>query len=466
MEKTTLIDWRETEALRRFQIIQKLTDQTMDHSKRVALRRKIAEDNDISEKTVQRWEEAFFKHGFAGLKPKPKDGYQSKRLPENFPELLQEAIQLKREVVTRSVEQIILILELEGRVSPGVLKRSTLQRYLHDAGFSTKQLQVYREDEPKRASKRFCKPHRLMLVQADIKYGTGILLTVGGKKKTAYLSSIIDDHSRYILWSEWYESQDEYAVQDVFRKAILKRGKFDKAYCDNGSQYISSQLKLSLAMLGIGVKHAPKKSGKSKGKIEKFHQIVDKFIVEIKLKKPMDIAEVNRYWQIFLEEYYHQSPHSGIAEYYRNLGISVPDKGITPEQEWNRDTRPLVFLDTKAVGEAFLNHEERTVDKGGLISFKGRKYEAGASLIGCKVTIAYDPMNDSSITVLYKDIPPFTAVPVKIGEYCSRELPVPAVISDPPATSRFLDALEKKHNQSQKKLADAISYSGYGKEEN
>ena len=180
----------------------------------------------------------------------------------------------------------------------------------------------------------------------------------------------------------------------------------------------------------------------------------------------MDIAEVNRYWQIFLEEYYHQSPHSGIAEYYRNLGISVPDKGITPEQEWNRDTRPLVFLDTKAVGEAFLNHEERTVDKGGLISFKGRKYEAGASLIGCKVTIAYDPMNDSSITVLYKDIPPFTAVPVKIGEYCSRELPVPAVISDPPATSRFLDALEKKHNQSQKKLADAISYSGYGKEEN
>ncbi|HAE15311.1 MAG TPA: transposase, partial [Erysipelotrichaceae bacterium] len=214
---------------------------------------------------MQRWEEAFFKHGFAGLKPKPKDGYQSKRLPENFSELLQEAIQLKREVVTRSVEQIILILELEGRVSPGVLKRSTLQRYLHDAGFSTKQLQVYREDEPKRASKRFCKPHRLMLVQADIKYGTGILLTVGGKKKTAYLSSIIDDHSRYILWSEWYESQDEYAVQDVFRKAILKRGKFDKAYCDNGSQYISSQLKLSLAMLGIGVKHAPKKSGKSKG---------------------------------------------------------------------------------------------------------------------------------------------------------------------------------------------------------
>lgn len=437
----------------------------MDHAKRVELRQKIATDNDISEKTLRRWETAFFERGFTGLKPKPKAGYQSKRLPENFPELLQDAIQLKREVITRSVEQIILILELEGRAEPGQLKRSTLQRYLHDAGFSTKQLQAYKEDEPKRASKRFCKPHRMVLAQADIKYGTGILLTINGKKKTAYLSSIIDDHSRYILWSEWYEAQDEYAVEDVFRKAILKRGKFDNAYCDNGSQYISRQLKLSLAMLGIGMKHAPKKSGKSKGKVEKFHQVVDDFIAEIKLKKLMDIAEVNRYWQIFLEEYYHQRPHSGIAEYYKTHGITVPDKGITPEQEWNRDTRALVFLDVKVVGEAFLHHETRTVDKGGLIRFGGRKYEAGPGLIGCEVTIAYDPMNNTSITVYYKDIPPFTAEPVKIGEYCSKALPVPRVISDPPTTSRFLDALEKKHNQSQKKLADAISYSDYRKEE-
>ena len=462
MENKEVADWRENTALSRFQIIQPLLDQTLDKAKRIRIRRKIAADNDISEKTVKRWEDAFFQSGFSGLKPAEKTGGQLSKLPDNFPELLQEAIQLKREVTTRSVNQIIFILEGEGKAEPGVLKRSTLQRYLFNAGLGERQLKMYSQDEQSSMTKRFCKPHRMMLTQADIKYGVGVLTTVDGEKKTVYLSSLIDDHSRYILWSEWYESQDEYCVEDVFRKAILKHGRFDKAYTDNGSQYISNQLQTSCAMLGISLKRARVRSGKSKGKIEKFHQVVDSFIAEVKLKKPMEISELNRYWQIFLDEYYHKKPHDGIREYYKSKGITVPEKGITPEQEWNRDTRALVFLDSKTVGEAFLHHEKRYVDKGGLISYNGRKYEAGAHLIGEQVVIAFDPKDDRTITVYPKRSPSFTASPVRIGEYCVREIPVPRAVAEEPATSRFLDVLEKKHKESQKKLADAISYSDYG----
>ena len=462
MENKEVTDWRESIALSRFQIIQPRLDQTLDKAKRIQIRRKIAEDNDISEKTVKRWEDAFFQSGFSGLKPAEKTGGQSSKLPDNFPELLQEAIQLKREVTTRSVNQIIFILEGEGKAEPGVLKRSTLQRHLFNAGLCERQLKMYRQDEQSSMTKRFCKPHRMMLTQADIKYGVGILITMDGEKKTVYLSSLIDDHSRYILWSEWYESQYEYCVEDVFRKAILKHGRFDKAYTDNGSQYLSRQLKTSCAMLGISLKRARPRSGKSKGKIEKFHQVVDSFIAEVKLKKPMEIAELNRYWQIFLDEYYHKKPHDGIKEYYKSKGITVPEKGTTPEQEWNRDTRALVFLDSKTVGEAFLHHEKRYVDKGGLISYNGRKYEAGAHLIGEQVVIAFDPKDDRTITVYPKRSPSFTASPVRIGEYCVREIPVPRAVAEEPVTSRFLDVLEKKHKESQKKLADAISYSDYG----
>ena len=462
MKNKEVTDWRENTALNRFQIIQPLLDQTLDKAKRIQMRRKIAEENDISEKTVKRWEDAFFQSGFSGLKPAEKTGGQSSKLPDNFPELLQEAIQLKREVTSRSVSQIIFILEGEGKAEPGVLKRSTLQRYLFNAGLGERQLKMYRQDEQGSTTKRFCKPHRMMLAQADIKYGTGVITMVDGKKKTVYLSSLIDDHSRYILWSEWYEQQDEYCVEDVFRKAILKHGKFDKAYTDNGSQYLSRQLQTSCAMLGISLKRARPRSGKSKGKIEKFHQVVDSFIAEVKLKKPMEIAELNRYWQIFLDEYYHKKPHDGIKEYYKSKGITVPEKGITPEQEWNRDTRALIFFDSKTVGEAFLHHEKRYVDKGGLISYNGRKYEAGAHLIGEQVVIAFDPMDNRTITVYPKDSASFTASPVQIGEYCAREIPVPRAVADEPVTSRFLDVLEKKHRESQKKLADAISYSDYG----
>ena len=45
------------------------------------------------------------------------------------------------------------------------------------------------------------------------------------------------------------------------------------------------------------------------------------------------------------DEYYHKKPHEGISEYYSSIGACVPAGGITPEQEWNRDTRALKYLD-------------------------------------------------------------------------------------------------------------------------
>jgi len=458
MKSKDIQNWQDNIALDRFKIIQNLLNPDLDKAKRIALLKSTSEDNDISEKTLRRWLKAYFSHGFSGLRPKPKSGSPSSRLPENYLELVQEAIQLKREVNTRSVEQIIYILENEGKAPPGVLKRSTLQRHLYDAGFGERHLKMYRQDEQSTTTRRFCKPHRMMLVQADIKYGVGVIVNVDGKKKTAYLSSIIDDHSRFLLASEWYESQDEYCVEDVFRKAILKHGKFDRGYTDNGSQYISNQLQMSCAMLGIKLSRARPRAGRSKGKIEKFHQVADSFIAEIKLKKVMDIAELNRLWAVFIDEYYHKNSHEGIAEYYRSKGIAVPKGGISPEQEWNRDTRPLVFLDTSIVAEAFLHHEYRTVDKGGLISFKGKKYEAGIELVGHKVMVAYDPQNAETITVYHKDREPKEIRPVPIGEWCAQTIPVPLAIQEPPSTSRFLDVLEKKHKESQEKLANAISY--------
>lgn len=444
-------------------MIQKLLDQDLDNAKRIEIRKKIAEDNDVSEKTLRRWEKAFFECGFDGLRPKDKSISQSSRLPDNFPELFEEAKQLKREVTTRSVEQIITILEAEGKAPPGVLKRSTLQKHLYDAGLGERHLKMYRQDEQRSTTRRFCKPHRMMLGQADIKYGVGVIVTVNGKKDKAYLSSIIDDHSRLALSSIWYENQNEFVVQNVFRNAILKHGKIDRIYTDNGGQYINHQLKISCARLGIKLSRAPVRSGKSKGKIEKFHQAVDSFIAEIKLKKVMDIAELNRYWTIFLEEYYHKKPHDGIAEYYKSKGISIPSQGITPEQEWNRDSRPLIFLDANVVAEAFLHHEERSVDKGGLISFKGKKYEVGIDLIGAKVVVAFDPHNIDTITVHYKELEPRVVRPVAIGEWCAPSTPAPRAIQEQPATSRFLDALEKKYVDSQEKLANAISYNAIKK---
>ncbi len=459
-----LANWQDDEAFRRFQLISPLLNENLDEAKRIQLRKEIAEKNNISVRSLYRYEKAWRSGEFQGLKPSDRGKHREQSLPAGFDELLQEAIQLRREVPQRSVEQIILILELEGRVAPGVLKRSTLQRHLFHAGFGRKQLQTY-EDARKSSSKRFCKPHRMMLIQADIKYGPVLPIGPNGEKIQTYLSSAIDDHSRFLLHSRFYDNQEEGIITDTFRQAILRYGKFDVAYLDNGSQYVANQLKFSMARLGINIRHARPYSGKSKGKVEKFHQVVDAFIREVKLKKVRTLEELNRYWDLFLEEYYQKMPHDGIKEYYLSLGSDVPPQGISPAQEWNRDSRPLCYLETDVVAEAFLYHEKRRVDKGACISFKGQRYETKPALIGFEVEIAYDPVAPETIIVSYQGMKSFEAKPLRIGAYCDKNptLPISMQLSSP-ETSRLLDGLAKRRAENAPCIADAISFADYQKE--
>lgn len=457
-------NWQEEQALHRYQMIAPLLDESLDDAKRIRLREAAAEKYEISTRSLYRYEAAYKKDGFSGLKPMNREQRRSQRLPDNFDELLAQAIQLKREVPKRSVNQIIFILELEGFVPPGVLKRSTLEKHLYKAGFGVKQMQMV-NDARKSSSKRFCKAHRMELLQADIKYGIKLPIGKNGALRMTYLSSVIDDHSRYVLHSRFYDNQEESIVEDAFHKVILRAGKFDACYLDHGSQYVARQLKLSLAKLGITIRHAPVRSGKSKGVIEKFHQVVDAFLREAKLKKIRTLEELNRYWDIYLNDYYHGKAHEGIAEYYRSLGSPVPAEGITPLQEWNRDSRALVFLDTTVVAEAFLHHEERLVDKGACISFQGRRYETKPSLIGCRVGVAYDPGSPELVTISYPGTQPFQAAPLKIGAFCGKTPSLPESMQAVEAeSSRLLDALEKAHEENAARRADAISFSGYRKE--
>lgn len=464
MNKEPITAWQDETALSRYRLIAPLLDETLDKAQLVQKRKEIALANDISEKSLRRYESAYKASGFSGLRPCDRSSHLSSSLPENFPELLQEAIQLKREVPSRSVAQIIFILEGEGLAAPGVLKRSTLQRHLYQAGFGVKQMKKYQEGRNS-SSKRFCKPHRMMLLQADIKYGPKLPIGKNGAKVQTYLSSIIDDHSRYVLESRFYDNQEQAIVESTFHRAILKYGTFDAAYCDNGKQYVSKQLLLSTSMLGIRIHHAKPYSGQSKGKVEKFHQVVDDFIAEARAKKIRSLDELNRYWSYYLEDYYQIRPHDGIREYYESLGSPIPDKGISPEMEWNRDSRQLVYLDASRVGEAFLHHETRMVDKGGCITFKNQLYEVSAALIGAQVMISYDPMAPESLLVHYKDLEPIKAFPVKIGAFCDRkpELPL-AMQPEEPETSRFLDVLEKQHENRRARMTNAISFGTYRKD--
>lgn len=464
MQSKEVKNWQDEEALRRFKMISPLLDESLDDGKRSQLRDEIASQNGLSKRSIYRYEKYFRENSFQGLKPMNREKRRSQALPENYDEIVAEAIQLKKEVPKRSVRQIIRILEIEGWAQPGVLKASTLQRYLYRAGFGVKQMKRYAEKR-ENSSRRFCRPHRLELIQGDIKYGPDIR-TKDGKLVKTYLSSLIDDHSRYILQSEFYDNQRQEVVEDTFHKAVLKHGKFDCTYLDNGTQYTTNQLEMACSKLGIRVLHAKPRACESKGKIEKFHQKVDAFIAEIRVAHVHSVSELNEKWKYFLEQEYQKVPHEGIAEYYKSQGVTLPGGGISPEQEWMRDTRRQVFIDTAVVSEAFLHREKRRLDGAGCFTFDGVMYEASAALSNADVELVYDPLNTETIQVRCPQTEPITAKKVRIGSYADKTPAIPAAMtSKAPTSSRLLDALEKKYKEEHQLMANALSFGNYGKED-
>lgn len=218
MQSKEVKKWQDEEALKRYQMIAPLLDEDLDEAKRRQLREEIAEKYGISKRSLYRYEAKYREEAFNGLRPMNREKRRSQSLPENYDEIVGEAIQLKREVPKRSVRQIIKILEIEGYAPPGVIKASTLQRYLYNAGMGVKQMKRYTEKR-ETSSRRFCRLHRMELLQGDIKYGPDIRLSDGTLIKT-YLSSLIDDHSRFIVQSEFYDNQRQEVVEDTFHKAF------------------------------------------------------------------------------------------------------------------------------------------------------------------------------------------------------------------------------------------------------
>lgn len=80
--------WQDQEALHRFQLISPLLQTGLDDARRLQLRRTIADENNISVRTLYRYEKAFAEKQFAGLRPADREKHRSQSLPENFEFLL------------------------------------------------------------------------------------------------------------------------------------------------------------------------------------------------------------------------------------------------------------------------------------------------------------------------------------------------------------------------------------------
>ncbi len=173
----------------------------------------------------------------------------------------------------------------------------------------------------------------------------------------------------------------------------------------------------------------------SKGKIERLFLRVDQQLTH-ELQALIDagtcqtLDDLNRYWEVWLEQGYHQQPHRSLS--------------TTPQAAWDRSHADHGAPRTQPVAEIqriFFWHERRKVDKTGVIQLAGNRYEVDLALIGKSVDCRYDPFSLEHIHISFQGTPYPDATPLVLQHHRHREAPTTDLPPAPPATGLNLAQL-------------------------
>lgn len=431
---------RESIAFARATLIQPLMNSTLDRASRAKAMREISEIAERSERTIRRWVKAYEAQGFEGLLPDERDRSQYRVIPEY---VVDQAVILRREVPERSVSDIILLLEMEGFIEPGSVKRSTLQDQLMRRGYSNRQLSMY-IGQGAGAARRFQRTGRNDLWQADIKYLLKITPSKDQNPVQLYVSVFIDDATRMVTGARVYSQQDIFCVTDCFRRALETYGIPDRLYTDNGKVYKGTVLKSVCVKLGIKLIHAKPYSPASKGKVEKFNKLLDKFVQEERLESPTSVEKVQHDLDCWLDRFYFNKEHAALD-------------GKTPVQAFDANKKMLRFASFDELNKAFETTETRIVDKTGCLSFRGIKYEAGPEYIGLSVSVSYSGDSWDMLTIDYPEMESKVIYPLTILEHTRQttKFMTPLMNTD---KSRILTAARKRKEKQDNDRTGATSF--------
>lgn len=437
----------------RFGLIAPIVQRQLQPGERYALLKEIAkqryiipgsEKNTVSVRSLERYLQAYERDGFEGLKPQIREKRGSLRNQD--PEVLERAIELRKELPSRSVEQVIRILELEGKVSVGVLKPRTVSRYFQEMGWSKKD--IYRA--VKKEFRHFEHDTPNDCWQADTQHTLYLPDPKNPeKRKKAYLIAIIDDHSRRIMHAEFFMEERYPRLERCVQKAVLRFGVPNLFFCDNGSVYSAKQFHIMCARMGTKLIHAKPYSPESKGKIEKFFQFVDSsFTGEANLLinqgKLTTLKQLNDYLRSWLEAYDNRV-HRSTKQ--------------TPKNRFEAKVEQTRHLPAEILKEIFLWEEERSVRKTAIIELEGNRYDVDSSLRGKRIQIRYNPFDLSTIQV-WKDNERFDdAKPAELRNQSHSKLPDDTDQDHTPAgVSSFLEQLKKKQEEEKRKQVGTTSF--------
>ena len=146
--------------------------------------------------------------------------------------------------------------------------------------------------------------------------------------------------------------------------------------------------------LGIRLIYSRPYEPQSKAKLERYHRTFrEQFLTELHLKSIHNLDDLNARLWAWIEEYYHQNPHSGLGDQ------------MTPIIRWRQDLlhiRPLGNLAT-TIDEIFYHRIKRFVRKDGTVTWDGNRFEVPYEIVGDTVYLVINPHNHTAHRIESKD---------------------------------------------------------------
>jgi putative transposase len=128
-----------------------------------------------------------------------------------------------------------------------------------------------------------------------------------------YLSTVLDDYSRFIIHWELCKTMKAEDVQRTIEVAMLKANlapyQRPKLLSDNGACYVASELKEYLKTVGIGQVHGKLLHPQTQGKIERYHRSMKNVI---KLEHHYCPEQLNEALENFVHYYNHHRYHESL----------------------------------------------------------------------------------------------------------------------------------------------------------
>lgn len=388
--------------------------------------RRIADDNEISVRTLKRWLSAYDKHGIRALTPNYRGSNGQLRRYIRFDELLKQACAMRAQDPYVSVANIIYALEENEPNIKGILKRSTLQRHLQRQHCSRRELLLGKKLSGRRSFGRYAKTHSLDLVQTDIKEFSGCrIYDESGNPVKIYLSVFIDSMSSLILSYKIWTDQKQHIVLDPMREMIETYGLPSVILTDNGTIYTSRVMRRACAKLGVTLKYCRPRRPEAKGKVERFYGLIDaiqnQFAPLGKAPFAMYAACINQW----------------IASYNASPREALNNR--SPKDVFFTDTKCPVPADPELLSEAFKRSAVRKVAKDGTISLNGVTFQIPHALVrvGDKVELLISGEPDAEIVEMVNEDSSTTQIfPLQIKPDVDKN----ALVNSPSRTPTLNDA--------------------------